>query len=244
MSKRSTNSRMRFALLAACTVGAGTTWSCSSTSFSGFAIRNTSGRAWSNCTVTSTSTMTTSPGTTTSCSEWFERIFSIAFMPMAYSFRAEERCQPGDVADGSEVARSRVELVRLLGAEDPLGHVHELGLELGFGERVAGVALRIEDLVGELAPVRRPHGDAPRHAVRDRSVELVVLVHDGARDHRLDHRIGDGLVGELVDAGAPAHRGNRQRERQTRLGADHRRDALLREERLDPLPRGVDLLDV
>ena len=42
----------------------------------------------SNCTVVSTSTMTTSPGRTRLCSEWLERIFSIAFMPMEVRLRS------------------------------------------------------------------------------------------------------------------------------------------------------------
>ena len=59
----------------------------------------------SNCTVTSTLTITTSPGRTVSCSEWFARIFSIAFMPIGVRLAsrdhcgAEERRQVGDVAD-------------------------------------------------------------------------------------------------------------------------------------------------
>src|SRR5262249_47830016 len=212
MPNRSTNSRMCLALFAAWTVGAGTTWSCISTTLSGSLMRRMSGDMKSKCTVVSTSTITTSPGRTVCCSEWLERIFSIAFIPMKESSRSlrrrartwtEERRQLGDVVSALQLPRSLVQLARLVVPEHPGRHVHELGLELVLGQRVRGIPLRVQDLVGELAAVRRAHRDAPGHAVRHLPEEILVLVHDRAGDHLLHHGVGDRLLRELVD-GDPA----------------------------------------
>ena len=107
-----------------------------------------------------------------------------------------------------------------------------------------GIALRVQDLGGELRPsfvrtVTSP-GIVPSPAWKS----SVVLVDDRLGDQLLHHRVGDGLLGELVDADLAADGSDGQRERQAGLRAHHGGHRALGQERLHLLPRGVDLDDV